>query len=136
MYVCVYLFSVEDLGKEQLKVQLPCNAVSLLLNHAGYHLLAFADFDYQCRFSYNLYNTLIRAFILEPEKCSAKEAASLLDLTAEFSRYAQQGVPVVARFLDEYLYLNPGGKHRSKLLALLPWITSVSLNGVNYILKR
>lgn len=53
-------FSIEELGKLQLSIELPCNAISLLSNTAGYHLLTFSNFQYQSRFSYNLYNTLIR----------------------------------------------------------------------------
>lgn len=53
-------FSIEELGKYQQSVELPCNAVSLLSNMAGYHLLTYANFQYQSRFSYNLYNTLTR----------------------------------------------------------------------------
>ncbi|KYN29639.1 Centromere protein I [Trachymyrmex cornetzi] len=52
--------SVEELGKYHQIVELPCNAVSLLGNTIGYHLLTYANFQYQSRFSYNLYNTLIR----------------------------------------------------------------------------
>ncbi|XP_076767150.1 centromere protein I [Xylocopa sonorina] len=121
------IFSTEDLGKWNLSVELPCNAVSLLSNSAGYHLLTFADFQYQSRFSYNLYNTLMRALILENEVFSMEEINMLLDMTIEFSRYMQQGIPVVNRFLDEYLYLN-SGEYELKLLALIQWMTSVSIS--------
>lgn len=69
MYLCFFFllyahymiyFSIKELGKYHQNVELPCNAVSLLTNTAGYHLLTYADFQYQSRFSYNLYNTLIR----------------------------------------------------------------------------
>lgn len=53
-------FSMEELGKLHLNTELPCNAISLLANTAGYHLLTFANSHYQSRFSYNLYNTLIK----------------------------------------------------------------------------
>ncbi|KAK1138121.1 hypothetical protein K0M31_002605 [Melipona bicolor] len=118
--------STEELGKLNLNVELPCNAVSLLSNTAGYHLLTFADFQYQSRFSYNLYNTLVRAFMLENEKFSMEEINKLLDVTIEFSRYIQQDVLVVNRFLDEYLYFNTG-EYLTKFLALLQWMTSVTI---------
>ncbi|XP_043510095.1 centromere protein I-like isoform X3 [Frieseomelitta varia] len=121
--------SVEELGKLNLNVELPCNAVSLLSNTAGYHLLTFADFQYQSRFSYNLYNTLVRAFMLENEKFSMEEINKLLDVTIEFSRYMQQDVLVVNRFLDEYLYFNTG-EYQTKLLALLQWMTSMTITGI------
>lgn len=118
--------STEELGKLNLNVELPCNAVSLLSNTAGYHLLTFADFQYQSRFSYNLYNTLVRAFMLENEKFSMEEINKLLDVTIEFSRYIQQDVLVVNRFLNEYLYFNTG-EYLTKFLALLQWMTSVTI---------
>ncbi|XP_076669600.1 centromere protein I [Andrena cerasifolii] len=119
--------SMEELGKLHVNAELPCNAISLLANTAGYHLLTFANSHYQSRFSYNLYNTLIRALILENERISPKEINNLLDMTAEFSRYMQQGIPVVNHFLDEYLYLNTG-EYQSKSLALIQWITSISIS--------
>ena len=119
--------STEELGKLHLNTELPCNAISLLANTAGYHLLTFANSHYQSRFSYNLYNTLIRALILENERIPPKEIDNLLDMTAEFLRYMQQGIPVVNHFLDEYLYFNTG-EYQSKLLALVQWITSISIS--------
>lgn len=60
----IYYSSIEELGKYHQNVELPCNAVSLLANMVGYHLLTYADFQYQSRFSYNLYNTLTRGTCL------------------------------------------------------------------------
>ncbi|KAG7209382.1 hypothetical protein KM043_015480 [Ampulex compressa] len=117
---------IEELGKYHLSVELPCNAISLLANMAGYHLLTYADFHYQSKFSYNLYNTLIRAFILENEQFSEEEMDRLLDMTVEFSRYMQQGILIVNLFFDEYLYFNTG-EYQLKLLALLQWMISVSI---------
>ncbi|CAL1684747.1 unnamed protein product [Lasius platythorax] len=118
--------SIDELGKYHKNVELPCNAVSLLANMAGYHLLTYADFQYQSRFSYNLYNTLIRAFILENGKFSKEEMDRFLSMTIEFSRYMQEEILVVKLFFDEYLYYNTG-EHLPKLLNLLQWMTSVSV---------
>ena len=59
---------MEDLGKYHTSLELPCNTTSLLTNMAGYHLLMFADFDHQDRFSYNLYNTLRRGMLKKTYK--------------------------------------------------------------------
>ncbi|XP_070516932.1 centromere protein I isoform X2 [Cardiocondyla obscurior] len=118
--------SIEELGKYHQNIELPCNAVSLLTNMIGYHLLTYADFSYQSRFSYNLYNTLTRAFILENEKFSEEEMDKILTMTIEFSRYMQEGILVIKLFFDEYLYYN-SGEHLPKLLGLLQWMTSVSV---------
>lgn len=42
-------FSIDELGKYHQNVELPCNAISLLANMAGYHLLTYADFQYQSK---------------------------------------------------------------------------------------
>ncbi|EZA56256.1 Centromere protein I [Ooceraea biroi] len=118
--------STEELGKYHQTIELPCNAVSLLANMAGYHLLTYAEFQYQSRFSYNLYNTLTRAFILENGKFSEEEMDKFLTMTVEFSRYIQEGILVVKLFFDEYLYYNTG-EHLLKLLDLLQWMTSISV---------
>ncbi|XP_011703311.1 PREDICTED: centromere protein I-like [Wasmannia auropunctata] len=118
--------SIEELGKYHQNVELPCNAVSLLANMVGYHLLTYADFQYQSRFSYNLYNTLTRAFILENGKFSKVEMDKLLTMTGESSRYMQEGILIVKLFFDEYLYYN-SGEHLLNLLDLLQWMTSISV---------
>ena len=58
-----------------------------------------------------------------------EEVNKLLDVTIEFSRYMQQDVLVVNRFLDEYLYYNTG-EYLTKLLALLQWMTSMTITGI------
>mgnify|MGYP004593787299 CR=1 FL=1 len=75
--------------------------------------------------------------MLENEKFSMEEINKLLDVTIEFSRYMQQDVLVVNRFLDEYLYFNTG-EYLTKLLALLQWMTSVTITGtfVNVFVMR
>ncbi|KAL6449229.1 hypothetical protein ACFW04_000706 [Cataglyphis niger] len=118
--------SIDELGKYHQNVELPCNAVSLLANMAGYHLLTYADFQYQSRFSCNLYNTLTRAFILENGKFSKEEMDKFLSMTIEFSRYMQEEILVVKLFFDEYLYYNTG-EHLPQLLNLLQWMTSISV---------
>ncbi|XP_020282926.1 centromere protein I-like isoform X2 [Pseudomyrmex gracilis] len=118
--------SIEDLGKYHQNVELPCKAISLLTNMAGYHLLTYADIQYQSRFSYNLYNTLIRAFILEREKFSEEQMDQFLAMTVEFSRYMQEGVLVTKLFFDEFLYYNTG-EHLQKMLHLLEWMTSITV---------
>lgn len=67
--------------------------------------------------------------MLESEQISTEEKDKLLEMTIEFSRYMQQGILVVKHFLGEYLDFNTGS-HRSKLLGLLQWMTSVSVTGI------
>ncbi|KAL2740548.1 centromere protein I-like isoform X4 [Vespula squamosa] len=123
------VYNINELGQHYSSIELPCNAISLLVNMAGYHLLTYADFHFQSRFSYNLYNTLRRAFILERGKFSRTEMEKLLDMTVEFSKYMQQGILVVNLFIDEYLYLN-SREHDIKILELLQWMTFISITEV------
>nr|KAF7438202.1 hypothetical protein H0235_000593 [Vespula pensylvanica] len=123
------VYSINELGQHYSSIELPCNAISLLVNMAGYHLLTYADFHFQSRFSYNLYNTLRRAFILERGKFSKTEMEKILDMTVEFSKYMQQGILVVNLFIDEYLYLN-SREHDIKILELLQWMTFISITEV------
>lgn len=117
--------SFEQLGKLHFNVELPSNAVSLLSNTAGYHLLTCADVQYQSRFAYNLYNALLIGLTLEPDRVHPEDMNKLLDMTIEFSRYIQQSIPTVNHFMHEYFYFNME-EYRSKFLALLEWMTSVS----------
>ncbi|XP_015175548.1 PREDICTED: centromere protein I-like [Polistes dominula] len=124
------VYTTEDLGRHLSSIELPCNAISLLVNTAGYHLLTYADFNFQIRFSYNLYNTLRRAFILERGNFSETEMETLLDMTVQFCKYMQQGIFVVNLFIEEYLYLN-SREHFSKILEILQWMTIISLTEEN-----
>lgn len=119
------LNNLDDVGKHYFNVELPANATSLLTNTAGYHFLTFTNYEYQSRFSHNLYNTLRRAFIMENGRFSYNQKKQLLEMTTEFCRYMQQGIPVVIRFLQEYLPLDTG-EFRPQVLALLEWSTLVS----------
>ncbi|KAI4492270.1 hypothetical protein M0802_009960 [Mischocyttarus mexicanus] len=121
------IYTTDDLGQHHLSIELPCNAISLLVNTAGYHLLTYTDFNFQIRFAYNLYNTLRRAFILEKDNFSETEMETLLDMTVQFCKYMQQGILVVNHFIEEYLYLN-NREHFNKILELLQWMTIISVN--------
>lgn len=52
----------------------------------------------------------------------------LLTMTAEFSRYMQEGILVIQLFFNDYLYYNTG-EYLLKLLDLLQWMTNVSTAG-------
>lgn len=122
------LNNFDDIGKYYFIVDLPTNATSLLANAAGYHFLTYAHYEYQSRFSHNLYSTLRRAFIIESGKFSNSQKKLLLDMTTECCCYMQQGIPVVVRFLIEYLPIE-NGEYRSKLLLLMEWSTLISIPG-------
>ena len=129
------LYTKTKLGKYHSSVKLPSNAVSLLTNSIGCHLLTYASPEYQQRFMHNLYNTLWKAFIFENGRYSSEEMNNLLDMTIDFCNYMQHGISVVNYFINEYFscFLD---EHKIKLLDLIQW-TSVSTSELqDYVLKN
>ncbi|XP_008547116.1 centromere protein I [Microplitis demolitor] len=120
------LNSLKDIGKYHFQIELPSNAISLLANNAGYHCLTFASYEFQSRFSFNLYLALRRAFIIDCNAFSYGQKAQLLDMTTEFCKYMKQGIPVFLLFFMEY-YPYDTGEFRSKLLGLFEWSTTISV---------
>ncbi|XP_058793739.1 uncharacterized protein LOC131665699 [Phymastichus coffea] len=124
-----------QLGNHQSSIRMPCNSTSLLSNIIGYHLLTYTDFEYQQRFVHNLYNTFWRSFIFENGRYSNEEMNKILDMTIEFSKYMQHGIPIVSYFVNEYMscYVDD---HQLKLLGLMQW-SSISLPELqDYVLKH
>lgn len=66
--------------------------------------------------------------MLERGKFSKTQMEQLLDMTIEFSRYMQEGIPVVNFFLkDSFEFMDD--EYRSKFLELMQWCTSISVTG-------
>lgn len=132
------IFDVSDmssLAKYHSVVKLPCFSTSLLTNTIGYHLLTYADLEYQQRFMCNLYYTLWKAFIFESGRYTDDEMNQVLDMTSEFSRYMQHGVSIVSYFINDYLSFYVDG-HQMQLLTLMQWST-ISLSELqDYVLKH
>ncbi|KAF7997987.1 hypothetical protein HCN44_009385 [Aphidius gifuensis] len=126
------LNNFDDIGRYYFNVKLPTNATSLLANVAGYHFLTYTSYEYQSRFSHNLYYTLKRAFIIETDYYSNSQKNILLDMTIECCRYMQFGIPVVVRFLNEYLPYECG-KYRFKILRLIEWSTFISTSDFDIV---
>lgn len=115
--------TLKSLSVHQLNLDIPCNSMSLLQNIAGIHVLAFGDRTLQSRLSFNLYYTLYRAFIELDQDFSYKEKENILKQIVALENYMQQGIPVVSRFLAEYLPRWDGEDFREIIFHLLQWIT-------------
>jgi centromere protein I len=115
--------TLKSLSAHQLNLDIPCNSLSLLQNMAGIHVLAFGDRSLQSRFSFNLYYTLHRAFFEQDNDFSYKEKENLLKQTVALEEYMQQGIPVVSRFLAEYLPRWDGEDFQETIFHLLQWVT-------------
>jgi hypothetical protein len=69
------------------------------------------------------------AFIEQDKDLSYKEKENLLKQIVELEEYLQQGIPVVSRFLAEYLPRWDGEDFRESIFRLLQWVTFSSYLG-------
>lgn len=69
------------------------------------------------------------AFFEQDKDLSYKEKENLLKQTAALEEYMQQGIPVVSRFLAEYLPRWDGEDFREMVFHLLQWVTFSSYLG-------
>lgn len=70
----------------------------------------------------------LAAFLLERGKFSNDQMEQLLDMTIEFSRYMQEGIPVVNYFIYDY-FATMSDDYRSRFLQLLQWCTCIPVAG-------
>lgn len=96
---------MNDLAKYQGIIQLPGQSTSLLANSTGYHLLTYADSEYQCLFMHNLYYTFWISFIFERGRFHRDDMDRLIDMTIDFCRFMQYGVSLVNYSSNEFLSL-------------------------------
>lgn len=72
---------------------------------------------------------LSKAFIELDQDFSYREKENILKQIVALEDYMQQGIPVVSRFLAEYLPRWDGEDFREMIFHLLPWITFSSYLG-------
>eukprot|EP00092_Neocalanus_flemingeri_P014926 GFUD01016120.1.p1 GENE.GFUD01016120.1~~GFUD01016120.1.p1 ORF type:complete len:933 (+),score=344.21 GFUD01016120.1:134-2932(+) len=107
------------------QVQLPANILALLGCRANVHVLAM-DKGLVERFSVTLFHTLRNEFVCCEEKVGTREEArrtrrreKLLGHLVKLQETLQQGLPVVGRFLSEYLDTWDGTSHFLAVLRLV-----------------
>jgi len=107
------------------RVQLPANILALLGCRASVQVLAM-DKGLVERFSLTLFHTLRNEFVCCQEKVGAREEArrvkrreKLLGHLVRLQEAVQQGLPVVGRFLSEYLDTWDGSSHFLSVLRLV-----------------
>ncbi|XP_067004738.2 centromere protein I [Anabrus simplex] len=123
--------TIEDLCSYQLTLDIPCNVMSLLNTPEGRHILAFADFAVQSRFSFALYFTLYQVFLTMERNAPISEKKNLLQQVWELEQYMLQGIPVVSHFLSGYMNIWNGEDFFEEVLQLLQWITYSSYTELN-----
>ncbi|PSN56634.1 hypothetical protein C0J52_11271, partial [Blattella germanica] len=130
----IYEFQTLNTLGTQTDVDMPCNLMSLLQNEAGMHVLLFADSSYHSRFSFHLYHTLYAGFIQEESMFSYEEKEKFLTQLVKLEEYMQQGIPVVSRFLAEYMHVWDGDDYRDQILQLMQWNTFSSYPELYHII--
>ena len=107
-------------------IRLPANILSLLGNSACVQILVLDQVLVE-RFSVNIYHLLHNEFLItEDRKISPaeerrrfKRRENILDLVAKLQDKVQQGLPVIGRFLTEYLPHWDGKSHFGSFMKLL-----------------
>lgn len=108
------------------QLRLPANLLSLLGFRETYAVLV-TDEELSERFSVTLYHLLRNEFLCQQdlklgerdEERRRRRREDILERIACLQENIQQGLPVVGRFLSEYLDTWDGSKHFSKLLRLV-----------------
>jgi hypothetical protein len=108
------------------RLQLPAQILSLLGCRVGVNVLA-TDRGLVERLSLTLYYTLHNEFISCGEGGRSEAAAGrrharrehILRLLVQLQRAVQQGLPVIGRFLSEYLAVWDGQEHLTSVIALI-----------------
>jgi len=116
--------SVEEGLSKMDQLDLPNNILSLLSTRMGKFFLTRQDL--RERFSLVLYHTLQKEFFCLPKVCNAadkvrreKRQRKFLEHVAQFQRKCFHGIPVVGRFLSEYLTEWDGEKYYYQILDLI-----------------
>ena len=107
-------------------VQLPANIISVLGNAACIKIISL-DQSLMERFSINLYHLLRNEFICGEERKVGraekerkyKRRESILNLITELQANVQQGLPVIGRWLTEYLEVWDGDSHFTLIIRLI-----------------
>ena len=120
------LNSLNELIDNIHQIQLPANVLSILGNTACIHILSM-DETLMERFSINIYHLLRNEFILTDsrkisiteKKRKFKRGRDILELLIKLQENVMQGLPVIGRFLTEYMELWNGKDHFSQVTMLV-----------------
>ena len=108
------------------QIQLPANILSLLGSSGGIQVLTLDSVLVE-RFSINIYHLLHNEFLLQEDRKISqsekerrrKRRTSILELLVQVQDRIQQGIPVLGRFLTEYMELWDGKSHLIQILQLI-----------------
>lgn len=120
------LNSLNELIDNIHQIQLPANILSILGNTACIHILSLDD-SLMERFSINIYHLLRNEFIFNDEKKVSiteknrklKRRRDILDMLVNLQENVMQGLPVIGRFLTEYIEHWNGKAHFSQIIVLV-----------------
>ncbi|CAG9097948.1 unnamed protein product [Plutella xylostella] len=112
----------------------PARLLALLCNDAGLAMLATAPDSEHAFLSHDLHHLLKNCF-LHTSTHSYAEKRLLLSRLATLQRTLMQGVPVVTRFLAQYLPLWNEKDYFHEILSLVEWISADSASHAAHILR-
>ncbi|KAJ2953869.1 hypothetical protein O0L34_g1497 [Tuta absoluta] len=110
----------------------PARLRALLCNQTGLALLALASQEEQAFLSHDLHHLLTSCF-LECSPHTYSEKADLLQRLCALQRTLLQGVPVITRFLGQFLPFWNERDYFAEVLGLVEWVTVDSPDQLQYI---
>ena len=118
--------SLQEVAENQDRIQLPAQILALLGCRVGVNVLVTEPALVE-RLSLTLYHTLRNEFLASETRTEAaagearrrRRRSQLLQLLVELQEAVQQGLPVVGRFLTEYLAVWDGQQHFTVVLKLI-----------------
>ncbi|KAI5640709.1 mis6 domain-containing protein [Phthorimaea operculella] len=116
----------------QRRMSRPARLRALLCNQTGLALLALASHEEQAFLSHDLHHLLTNCF-LESSPHTYLEKADLLQRLCLLQRTLLQGVPVVTRFLGQFLPFWNERDYFAEILGLVEWVTIDSPDQLQYI---
>ncbi|CAH2104440.1 unnamed protein product [Euphydryas editha] len=114
-------------------LQRPARLRALLVNEAGLVLLAAAPRAHHAFLSHDTHHLLVGCF-LETSPHSYHEKQDLLQRLAIFQSTLMQGLPVVTRFLAQFLPFWNEKDFVAEILQLVEWVNVEGIDHINVIL--
>ncbi|XP_049887328.1 uncharacterized protein LOC126381851 [Pectinophora gossypiella] len=112
----------------------PGRVRALLCNQAGLTLLTLATDAEQAFLSHQLYHLLVDCFLGSSPHTYA-EKADLLHRLGALQRTLLQGIPVVTRFLAQYLPFWNEKDYTAEILGLVEWLSMESVEHVSCVVE-
>ena len=78
-----------------------------------------------------MFDCHVAVFIEEEKGYSYEEKKKLLSQIVALEEYLQQGIPIVSRFLAEYLCMSDMSEFQEEIFKMVEWVTFRSYEGTS-----